>query len=173
MSSKYCYEYPPSVYYKRKKILTLKEQTTEESITTQKITAISKKQYEAVMWLGSKRAKIPTWDAEKIQALDEKLATLHVKYNQQTNTVTVKNIDIKMSNILLIGDVMPSKDQRSRYFKSKTIREIKYWYHYGRDWYDYYGCGRNEFKSAWEIIKEIINAEEYYLIYQTVKNYKK
>lgn len=152
--------YPPEVYWKKEKVLKL----TDEC----KITAITHKQYNIIMWVASNRKDISeNWEQKRIEELKAEIYKQRVIYDFNKHKFTVEGLKFYPSDILLIGEDMPSAPQQNKYFLSKVIQETKYWYHYGKDWYDYFGCGRVEFVAAWHIIQNVIGMKDFYLILKT------
>jgi hypothetical protein len=130
------------------------------------ITAITKEQFEAIMYIGKNIKKIAELKDEERREILNEATERGVRVNISSKTFKVKGEKIHFTDVLLIGKEIPSSAQQERYFKSRVIRGIKYFYHYGRDWYDYYGTGIEEFPRGWDVVKSVVGINDYYLIYK-------
>ena len=91
-----------------------------------------------------------------IKDLYKSLNNNKLRYNLRTKAITIRNLEIKLSNIALLSPVDKCINDISKHFKYTIIRGNKYWYNYGGNFYDYYGVGLQEVNAAWKTILQVI-----------------
>ena len=155
--------YPAHVLLKRVRGLTL----NDSDFTRTRITSLTKEQFEGISYVRSKKDKLDSWEKDKLKDLYKSLNNYKLRYNLRTKAITIRNLEIKLSNIALLSPVDKCNNDISKHFKYTIIRGNKYWYNYGGNFYDYYGVGLQEVNAAWKTILQVISCDTHFIIFKT------
>lgn len=161
--------YPKNIAHKRVKVLTLKEQKVKNRIFKTRITSLNEAQYEAITYLINKKDKLDSWEKNKLKDLYKNLNANKLRYDLRSKTISIGKTKIKISDIILYDKSDKCTLNISKNMKYKIIRENKYWYNYGGEFYDYYGVGLQEVSAAWKTILQIISCDSYFIIFKSNK----
>ena len=140
--------YPANIIHKRFRVLTLNK---EDYIKT-KITSLTEEQLQGIEYIINIKDKLNSWEESKLKNLHKNLNNNNLRYNLKSKTIIIGRLKIKLDNIILLGKSGKCTLEISKYIKYKIIRENKYWYNYGGNFYDYYGVGLQEVNAAWTTI---------------------
>tara|TARA_R110000824_G_scaffold189012_1_gene370417 strand:- start:16720 stop:17388 length:669 start_codon:yes stop_codon:yes gene_type:complete len=170
--------YPPHVHHLRTDILTLSEgviiddkpkQSIVYSYIT-KIRSLTKEQYRIIMYIGNHRNVIANWSKEVKEELGLKLLGNGLKYDVKKQTMYIKGIKLKLSDIELIGIAKDISPKKRKYIPEQTNGHGEtFYYSYGAQHFDYYGTGIREAKVAWRTILDVIMCDTHFVIYKTTK----
>jgi len=170
--------YPDHVHHLRTDILTLSEGVIIDDKPKQpivysyitKIRSLTNEQYRIIMYIGNHRNVIANWSKEVKEALGLKLIGNGLKYNVSNQTMYIKGIKLKLSDIELIGIAKDISPKKRKYIPEQTNGHGEtYYYSYGSQCFDYYGTGIREPKVAWRTILDVIMCDTHFVIYKTTK----
>ena len=161
--------YPKYVLHKRVKFLTLNEQESKNHLIKTRVTSLNENQYEAITFLINNKDELNSWEKTKLKDLYKSLNANKLRYDLRSKTVSIGKIKIKLDDILIIDKSEKCTLNISKHLKYKIIRENKYWYNYGGEFYDYFGTGLQEVSAAWKTILQIISCDDYCLIFKVSK----